>query len=367
MNHVPSSTRTVIEKVSVGAYAVPTENPESDGTYAWDTTTLVLVEITAGGKTGLGFTYAHKAAAVLIAETLAPLLRDGDAFATRAHWLAMQQACRNLGQRGLASMAIAACDTALYDLKARLLQTPLVCLLGQVRDNVPIYGSGGFTSYTDHQLAAQLEGWAAEGFPAVKMKIGRDPAHDAERVHLAREAIGPDVALFVDANGGYSRKQALAFADIFAADNVTWFEEPVSSNDLDGLRLMRDRVPAGMDITAGEYGFDVRYFRLMADAVDVLQPDATRCAGFTGFMAVDGVAQACELPLSSHCAPALHLHCCCAAQQVRHMEWFFDHVRIEHMLFDGAPCAVKGRIAPDLSRPGLGLSFKHADAARYAC
>jgi L-alanine-DL-glutamate epimerase-like enolase superfamily enzyme len=366
MTATRSFSSAFIENVAVSAFVIPTETPESDGTLAWNATTLVVVEITAGGETGLGYTYAHRAAAALIVDTLAPLLKGRDALVTRGLWLAMQQACRNLGQRGLVSMAIAACDTALHDLKARLLKVPLVLLLGQIRDHIPVYGSGGFTSYAHQQLATQLGGWAADGFMAVKMKVGRNPEADLDRVRQARAAIGPKVALFVDANGGYSRKQALAFAEAFATENVTWFEEPVSSNDLDGLRLMRDRSPPGMDITAGEYGFDVRYFGLMAPSVDVLQPDATRCAGFTGFMAVDGVAQANELPTSSHCAPALHLHCCCAALQTRHMEWFFDHARIEHMLFDGAPQVHHGVIAPDLSRPGLGLTFKRADAAPYA-
>src|SRR5581483_3886374 len=123
----------------------------------------------------------------------------------------------------------------------------------------------------------------------VKMKIGRDPANDPRRVAEAREAIGPDTQLFVDANGAYSRKEALALAHLFARDaGVTWFEEPVSSDDLEGLHLMREHAPAGMEIAAGEYGYDLWYFRRMleAEAVDVLQADATRCAGITGFLRV---------------------------------------------------------------------------------
>jgi L-alanine-DL-glutamate epimerase-like enolase superfamily enzyme len=360
-----AQSQVPVHKVSVSAYRIPTATPESDGTLAWESTTLVLVEITGGGKTGFGYTYAHAAAATLVRDMFAPVLEGHDVFATRAAWLAMQRACRNLGQRGLTSMAIAACDTALHDLKAKLLDISVAALLGQVHDSVAVYGSGGFTSYSDQELAAQLGGWAERGLTAVKMKVGRHAAADPARVAAARHAIGPHVALFVDANGGYDRKQALGMARRFHDSDVTWFEEPVSSNDLDGLRLMRDRAPDDMDITAGEYGFDTRYFRLMADSVDVLQPDATRCAGFTGFLMVDAVAQASELWISSHCAPALHLPCCCASLRVRHMEWFFDHARIEEMLFDGAPQVVKGRIAPDLSRPGLGLAFKRNDAKQF--
>jgi L-alanine-DL-glutamate epimerase-like enolase superfamily enzyme len=355
--------------VTVAAYRIPTKTPESDGTLNWDSTTLVIVEIAAGGKTGLGYTYANRAAAVLIDDVFAPILLNRNAFETHGLWNAMLVACRNLGQRGLTTMAIGACDVALHDLKGRLLDVPLVSVLGLRRDRVRVYGSGGFTSYDERELVDQMAGWANEGIHAVKMKVGRDPSADLVRVAAVRAAMGDHIGLFVDANGGYDRKRALAHAQRFHEYGVSWFEEPVSSNDLKGLRLIRDRAPAGMDITAGEYGFDVGYFRRMAQAgaADVLQPDATRCAGFTGFLLVDAVARAFELPISSHTAPALHLHCCCAAFQIRHMEWFFDHVRIEQALFDGAPKLKGGHLYPDLSRPGIGLSFKRADAEPYRC
>jgi L-alanine-DL-glutamate epimerase-like enolase superfamily enzyme len=175
------------------------------------------------------------------------------------------------------------------------------------------------------------------------------------------------VELFVDANGAYDRKQALLKAEQFADLNVTWFEEPVSSDDLEGLRLMRDRSPAGMRIAAGEYGYDERYFRRMvgAGAVDVLQADATRCAGATGFRNADSICEAFCLPLSAHTAPTLHTHLCCAAPRAINVEYFHDHARIEQMFFDGAIKAVKGELRPDLARPGLGLEFKRSDAERY--
>jgi L-alanine-DL-glutamate epimerase-like enolase superfamily enzyme len=279
----------------------------------------------------------------------------------------MRHAIRNLGRPGIASMAIAAVDTALWDLKARLLNLPLVTLLGAVRDSIPIYGSGGFTSYSLEQLQEQLGGWADQGIRMVKMKIGRNPAADVERVRRAREAIGREVELFVDANGAYTRKQALAFAEAFAAFGVTWFEEPVSSDDLEGLRLLRDRAPAGMAIAAGEYGYDLPYFQRMLDAgaVDVLQPDATRCAGITEFLRVGALCAAQSLPLSAHTAPTLHAHLCCALDQAIHVEYFYDYARIEHMLFDGALTPLDGALQPDRSRPGLGLELRRADAERY--
>jgi L-alanine-DL-glutamate epimerase-like enolase superfamily enzyme len=242
----------------------------------------------------------------------------------------------------------------------------MFALLGAERRTVPIYGSGGFTSYSVERLQKQLSGWVErDGCRWVKMKIGSRPDEDYARVQAAQRAIH-GATLFVDANGAYSRKKALAFAEKFAG--VGWFEEPVSSDDLAGLRLIRDRAPAGMEIAAGEYGYDPFYFRRMAEAgaVDVLQADASRCGGITVFLKAAAIADAFALPLSAHTAPALHLHVCCAAPRLRHLEWFHDHVRIEHAVFDGAPTPHDGAIAPDPSRPGLGLAFKEADAERLA-
>jgi L-alanine-DL-glutamate epimerase-like enolase superfamily enzyme len=357
-----------VERVDVSAYRIPTDAPESDGTYAWQATTLVLVEAKAGGATGVGYSYADTAAAALIRDLLADVVRGRDAMAVPGAWSAMVAAIRNLGRPGVASMAISAVDSALWDLKAKLLGLPLVTLLGAVRDAAPVYGSGGFTSYSIGRLKEQLGGWVAAGIPRVKMKIGTHPGDDLGRVRAAREAIGPNAELFVDANGAYSRKQALAQAERFAELGVSWFEEPVSSDDLDGLRLIRDRAPAGIEIAAGEYGYDLFYFRRMLDAgaVDVLQADATRCAGITGFLRVGALCESHGMPLSAHCAPSLHAHAACSLPGFRHLEYFHDHDRIEHMLFDGALTPVNGALHPDPGRPGLGLEFKRQDAARFA-
>ena len=358
-----------IRRVEVSAYTIPTDLPESDGTLKWDKTTIVLVEIQAGNARGLGYTYADVAAAKLIQSKLAKLIEGQDAMSPPSLYMKMWHEIRNLGRPGIVSTAISAVDCALWDLKAKLLGLPLVTLLGQVHDGVPIYGSGGFTSYTNDQLANQLGGWAEAGIGFVKMKIGRDAGRDVERVRVAREAIGPSVGLFVDANGAYSRKLALAQAETFAEKfGVSWFEEPVSSDDLEGLRLIRDRAPAGMDIAAGEYGYDIFYYcrMLNAGAVDVLQADITRCGGVTAFLQVAALCQAHNLPLSAHTSPAQHVHACCAAAPLRNLEYFHDHVRIEHMFFSGVPEPVNGRLRADLSRPGMGLEFKQADADRYA-
>lgn len=362
------SAHAVLGAPHVGVFEVPTDAPESDGTLQWHSTTLVLVELAAGGQHGVGYSYADKATGVLIRDMLADVIEGRDAMDIPRVWWAMAAAVRNLGRRGIAAMAISAVDNALWDLKAKLLEVPLVKLLGAVRDAVPAYGSGGFTSYDEARLRRQLGGWVEQGFAMVKMKVGRAPRDDPGRVRAARAAIGDDAQLFVDANGACTRKQALRLADAFAESDVAWFEEPVSSDDLAGLRMLRDRAPACMEIAAGEYGYDDAYFRRMleAGAVDVLQADATRCGGISGYLRAASLCEAFNVPLSAHCAPALHVHPACATRASRHIEYFHDHVRIERLLFDGVPKPVDGCLRPDPSRPGAGIAFKHADAERYA-
>ena len=357
-----------VERVDVAAYTIPTDAPEADGTLEWDSTTIVVVEAHAGGACGLGYTYADIATARLVDSTLAEVVAGRDAHAPRAAWEAMVRAIRNLGRPGICSMAIAAVDLALWDLHARLLGTSLCALLGAVHDHVPIYGSGGFTSYSNERLAKQLAGWVDQGIPRVKMKVGSSPGDDPQRVRAARDAIGPGPELFVDANGAYSRKEALDLAVRFRDEaRVSWLEEPVSSDDLEGLRLIRDRAPAGMAIAAGEYGYDAVYFERMlaAGAVDVLQVDVTRCGGITEMLRVGGMCRARSLPFSCHCGPAIHTHPATAIDELVHLEYFHDHVRIEELLFDGRPKLRDGALWPNLDRPGHGLELKRADAERW--
>ena len=355
-----------LARVTAAAYEIPTDAPEADGTLEWDRTTLVAVEVEAGGKTGLGYTYSDASIAGLIEGKLAAAIADRPALDIAGAGAAMWRSIRNLGRSGLAATAISAVDAALWDLKGRLLGLPVAALLGKRRDRVPIYGSGGFTSYADERLGEQLAGWVGtDGCRWVKMKIGSEPGRDPQRVAAARAAIGDAAGLFVDANGAFSPRQALALAERIAEYGVGWFEEPVSSDDLAGLARLRDRAPGGMDIAAGEYGYNLDDFRRLLPVVDVLQADATRCGGLTGFLEAAAMGEAHHADLSGHCAPALHLHAACAAPRLRHLEWFHDHVRIERMLFDGAPVPRDGTIAPDMSRPGLGLDFKRRDAERF--
>lgn len=365
-----SRTEVRIDAVRTRAYEFPTATqPESDGTLEWDSTTMIFVEISGGGETGIGYTYADAGAATLIEGMLAGVLHGADAMQTAACADKLWRAIRNNGREGMTAMAVSALDIALWDLKGKLLDAPVCALLGAARSEVPLYGSGGFTSYDLDELTRHMASWVDEfGIPRVKMKVGRAPQCDAKRTAAVRGAIGAKPDLFVDANGAYAVKEALAMAQRFAESGVSWFEEPVYHRDLTGNAKVRAAAPASMEISNGEYGYAPDNFAqiLDADAADVLQADVTRCGGFSGFGRVNALCEARSVPLSSHCAPYATLHAALAAKRLRHVEYFYDHVRIERKFFDGATLPRNGCLQADLSRPGIGLTFKAADASEYA-
>jgi L-alanine-DL-glutamate epimerase-like enolase superfamily enzyme len=355
-----------VDRVATHVYSVPTDRPESDATFAWDATTVVIVEIDGGGEHGLGYTYGPRAVAAVIDDQLADIVRAGPVDPERV-WTHLHAAVRNAGQSGVGAMAIAAVDLALHDLRARLLGLSLSRSLGGVRDAVPIYGSGGFTSYADDELAEQLAGWVGQGIRRVKMKVGRRPAEDPRRLTIAREAIGTDAELMVDANGAFAPREAIAQSQRYAEFGVSWLEEPVTQDDPEGLYAVRRQAPPGMAIASGEYNWS-RYGAarlLAAHAVDVVQADVTRCCGPTELRRIDALCGASGRPLSLHCAPAASAHVGCALERLIHLEYFHDHVRVEGMLFDGALEPVDGALAPDPAVAGHGLSLRE-EAMQYA-
>jgi L-alanine-DL-glutamate epimerase-like enolase superfamily enzyme len=355
-----------VEAVEASAYTVPTDAPESDGTFAWDATTIVVCEVGAGGERGLGYTYGPAAVAGIVGELLAGAVRGADALRPVAARAAAERALRNAGRTGPGAMALSALDVALWDLAARLLGAPLFAVLGGVRDEVHAYGSGGFTSYDDEHLAGQLGGWAADGFGRVKMKVGRDPARDEHRVAVALEAIGDGVELMVDANGAYTPREAIAWAQRFAERGVVWLEEPVTSDDREGLARVRDRAPGALAVAAGEYSWSELDAARLLGAVDVLQADVTRCGGITSALRIDALARTRGVPTSLHCAPAVSVHAAAAMETHTELEYFHDHVRVEALLFDGVPEARRGVLRPDPSRAGHGLELRRREAERWS-
>ena len=358
----------IVEQVRAAAYAIPTAEPEADGTLSWSSTTVVVVTARCGDAVGTGWTYGHRAAASVVNDLFAGVVQGRDPMAVTDCHTAMRLAARNVMVPGLVGMALSAVDVALWELKARLVGLPLADLFGRVRAAVPVYGSGGFTTLSDAELKERLSELVHDqGVTAVKIKIAEDWGHnerrDLHRMQVAREAIGDGPALMVDANGGYQVKQATRVAREAAGLGVSWFEEPVSSDHLADLVLLRGILEP--EVAAGEYGTDPLYFRRMceAGAVDCLQVDATRAGGYTGFLAAAAVADSFGLQVSAHCAPTLHAPVCAAIPNLRHVEWFADHRRCDRMLFDGSGFVRGGMLELD-DRPGHGVTLRQ-DADKY--
>ena len=363
-----SEAETVIDRLGVRCYEIPTDRPESDGTLSWDSTTIVIVHAHSGDHHGLGYTYGPRQIAGVVTDLLAPVVCGIDALSPPLAWEAMHAALRNAGQSGIGAMALSAVDLALHDLRARLLGLSLAQSIGRLRDGACVYGSGGFTTYGPDEVAEQLGDWVGQGIARVKMKVGRRPDEDPARLAAARQAIGSNAELMVDANGAFSADAAIAWADRYADYDVVYLEEPVTQDDVAGLRHVREQSPVGMAIASGEYSWG-RYdtHRLIdADAVDIVQADVTRCGGMTELARIDALCATRDLPLSLHCAPAISAHVACTLEQFIHLEYFHDHVRIEQLLFDGVLSPVGGALAPDLSRPGHGLELKAIDAERHS-
>ncbi|MGN6744424.1 MAG: enolase C-terminal domain-like protein [Amnibacterium sp.] len=355
-------------RLTTGVYTVPTAQPETDGTAAWDATTVVTVTAEADGETGLGWSYTDPRAAGVVDGVLAPLVagRDPDDLPELRH--RMLAATRNMGATGVVASAISAVDIALWDLKARRHGLSIAQLVGRAHPSVPVYGSGGFTDYTDEHTAAELRGWLELGIRNVKIKIGASwgahPVRDLERIALARRVVGDDVGLFVDANGGYSVGEAIRAERAFRDLGVIWFEEPVSS---DYPHTMADvRRAALADVAAGEYVWRLADAAALvtAGAVDCLQLDVTRCGGYSGWLEAAAYAGGHGLQVSGHCGQHLTAHIAAATPNARHLEYFIDHLRVDTALFDGLLPVEDGRLAPDPAVPGHGMRLA-ASAARF--
>ncbi|WP_433677874.1 enolase C-terminal domain-like protein [Nocardia sp. CA-119907] len=353
--------------ITVATYRFPTPYPEADGTLSWDSTTAVLVSIPAGEQRGIGWTYSSPAAAVVIEQHLAPLLRGRPAADVTACWIEMCRACRNFGFTGVVAHAVSAVDIAMWDLKARLLGVPLTTLFGAVRPATPVYGSGGFTTLTDDQLAAQIIDWRSAGCTAMKIKIGArfgaEITRDLERITRTRQLAGAHTRIMVDANGAYTVGQARRVGADLDRLGVEWFEEPVSSDDLKGLQAVRNSVRC--DIAAGEYVYTSYDAAALIDVVDCLQLDVTRCGGYTGFLRCAALAAAHGTEVSAHCAPSLHAPIAAAVPNLRHVEWFADHARLEPQLVDGTPPVTHGLLTA-AARDGQDPGDTHGHGMRLA-
>ncbi|MCL4535018.1 MAG: mandelate racemase/muconate lactonizing enzyme family protein [Bacteroidetes bacterium] len=325
--------------------------------------------LTDEGIEGLGWAAGNRGIQAVIETTLKDVLLDKDPLFIEKRWWEMFWTVRGVGRKGIAFCAISAVDIALWDLRAKYHKVPLYQLLGPYTDSVPIYGSGGWTDFTEEELIREQMGYVEQGIPRVKMKVGKDfgqaEREDVHRLAAVRKALGDDVEIYIDANNGYYAKQAIYMAREFAQYNVGWFEEPVLADDIDGLAA----VAAAIDIpvATGEHEYTKYGFKdlITRGGADIVQPDVGRVGGITEWMKVAHLAQAFNLPVAPHAVQTVHLHLACATPNLKVVEYLRVVEDDDKLLFVDFPQQKNGMWSPFKDRPGLGLELNPDTVKKY--
>jgi L-alanine-DL-glutamate epimerase-like enolase superfamily enzyme len=365
-----------IDRISVCLVSVPLESVTSFATRTVTARDYLLVRVHADdGHAGIGFCYAgHRGgnlAEAATREMLAPLLIGRDPFQVEGLWEALFQEWLLQGRTGLVMRGLSALDIAIWDRNAQAAGLPLHKFLGAYREHtVPAYASGGY--YLDGKspddLGAELSGYVDAGFHAVKMKVGRlDPAGEEARIRAAREAIGPDVLLMLDANNAWSDvPTALRFMARYEPYDPYWIEEPFFPDDVDNhARLAaRTRVPVATgEIEVGRW----RFQEIIAkQAAAILQPDAAVCGGITEFKRIAAAAAASGVTICPHWFHDLHVHLVAASPNARFVELFPDDKVLNfRRLLDRQIETREGELLLPIE-PGLGFDFNEEAVRRFA-
>jgi L-alanine-DL-glutamate epimerase-like enolase superfamily enzyme len=323
---------------------------------------------TDSGHLGLGVGVTTSRA--VIHEALKPLLLGQDALAHEKLWEEMFWRVRGFGRKGVAFSAISSIDIALWDLKAKFFGVPLFMLLGPFTATVPIYGSGGWTSFTEDELVREQVGYVERGIPRIKMKVakdfGRAEEEDLRRLAAVRKAVGDDVEIYVDANNGFYAKQAIGFARRMADYDVRWFEEPVLADDIAGLAAIARAID--IPVATGEHEYTKYGFKALLEAggADIVQPDVGRVGGVTEWMKVAHLAHAYNLPVAPHAVQLVHLHLACCTPNLKVVEYLGVSEETDRIFYTEFPEPKNGMWSPYPDRPGLGLELDPRAVERYS-
>jgi mandelate racemase len=348
----------VVQGFRTHRLSLPLPRRYISGIHDYSTTENVLLELDVGDAVGIGHAFAfipRQADAIrTIVVDLAETLVGQPVDRVRAVWADLWARINFVGQSGVTVMALAALDTAIWDLLAQRAGMPLYRMLGAVRSTLPVYASGGWFTYSKDELVEEALAFAQQGYAGYKIKIGRpDWRTDIARGEHVLDRIGDRIPLMVDANQAYSVERAIAVGRALASLGISWYEEPVAVQDVDGSA----RVTAAVDVplATGETVFTRFGFQPLIErrAADVLMPNVVRCGGPSQFLHVASLADAHRLPVSSHTYTEVSAHlmaACPNAGMVEYIPGWWD------VLFDDPPIIRAGVIQlPD--RPGLGFGF----------
>jgi L-rhamnonate dehydratase len=324
---------------------------------------------TDAGISGFGIGSGSGTRAV-IHDMLKPLLVGQNPLHHERLWDDMFWRVRGFGRKGVAFTAISAIDIALWDLKAKHFGVPLYQLLGPYTESVPIYGSGGWTSFSEKELVSEQLSYVERGIPRVKMKVAKDFGHceaeDLQRLKAVRKTVGDDVEIYVDANNGFYAKQAIGFARKMADHNVGWFEEPVLADDIAGLAAIAKAID--IPVATGEHEYTKYGFKelIAQGGADIVQPDVGRVGGVTEWMKVAHLAHAFNLPVAPHAVQLVHLHLACCTPNLKVVEYLGVAEETDKLFYTEVPEPKDGMWSPFPDRPGLGLELDPKAVERYA-
>ncbi len=357
-----------IKDIQCDLYRIPLPVVLSDATHGeMAYFELVTVRIgTHSGLAGVGYTYTvgsgGPAVQALIRHDVQPLLLGADARCIERLWENMWWKLHWVGRGGVAAFAISAVDVALWDLNAKLCQEPLWRLLGGYTDRVRAYAGGVDLNHPLDQLLEQTRQHLANGFRAVKMKVGRARlAEDVERVSAVRQLIGPEVDLMVDANMQWRVDQAIRAGRALREFDVLWLEEPTIPDDVAGhVRIAR---LGGLPIAAGENLHTIYEFQTMmtSGCLAFPEPDLSNMGGITAWLKVAQMAQAHNLPVTSHGVHDLHVHLLAAVPNGSYLE--VHGFGLERFILHPLEIQNGEAIAPE--RAGHGVVFNWQDLAEH--
>lgn len=355
-----------IKKIEVHLVPYAVKAGFTDATRAVETIGYTIVRITTEqGLEGFGVTYHEvggEAIKTLIDHDMAPKLIGRDPLENEVIWQEFFHYFRGVGRKGLMFCALSAVDIALWDLKGKILNLPIYKLLGGNKNKIPVYGSGGWTSYEDDQLVEEMQQIVSRGYQMIKFKVGVEGGtnlrRDILRVQKVREAVGPEIRILLDANNCWDAATAVTFANRVKEYDIMFLEEPVFADDIPGLK--RFKQGTDMPLATGEHEYTKFGARdlILNEAADIVQMDGTRAGGFTEMLKIAAITQAWNLKFAPHAMENIHLQLMGAIPNALSLERLLLFEDLTAKIYKNPPLPEAGYMyIPDL--PGLGLELNY--------
>ena len=368
-----------ITAVDAFAISIPLPVPVADAVRSITHRDHLVVRLEADGLTGVGFTLGYDASVAMVSmveSIYKPLLLGAQVSRSEQLWSEMFRQSIQAGRRGAALRAMSAIDIALWDLRGKRAGMPVMELLGVHSNSMRCYATGGYyrEGYTEEDLVREMESYVEQGFTAVKLKVGKLPARqDAERLGRIRKAVGDDVDILLDANGGWpDAPTAISAMRRLEEHRPYWIEEPVRADNMHAMA----RIAESLDtpVATGELEATRWAFAnlIQLRAADILQPDATVCGGVGEWLRIANMAAGFDIPIAPHYNWDIHTQLLATVPNGLFIEYFApaapgsrqSSVKLFDEVIDNPIHPDKGYIQPR-TEPGFGIRYREEKLAGY--